>query len=545
MRRRGARRLRRRDASFGDGRHRWDGRRRWRWRGRRRPSARRAAEGGGRGREAARHGGRRCRAARRSQLRGAAGARVRLRDAGERHQVGAAGAHGGQLRLGAGRRDRRRRRGAGAGGQGAHAGLAPADAVVGDRRDERRRARRRPESAHRGDARALSRADARVGCRQRSDRHHHRVRLQGEHLLAEARAALHRGRVSLGARRGSGRCCCSTTTSGSNGWARSPTPRTPCCAICWRTGRRSTGSGSSRTSPIHRYPADERPARQLSPLRRAGPAGERQRARRAHAAMPGTQDARWAAQRIAFQQVVGACVVEPACEAITFWGFTDRYSWINADADPDDPLPFDCSYMPKPAYDGVLDGLAGLLPKRGDNLVGNGDFSAGADGWARERRGAGRGGGRRPRRIPPPASAGGPTRATARRRSGCWNGCQRAVRSSFTAWARLRGASTAPVVAELIVTRIGGRAAPGRRLIPGGRRRRLGPAHRLRQPRFHGDADGDRSPDQRPCPQASICASPASSCVTSFAPLTRSSELGCAGLYVRVGGGKPHEVPSR
>ncbi len=99
--------------------------------------------------------------------------------------------------------------------------------------------------------------------------------------------------------------------------------------------------------------------------------------------MPGTQQSRWNAQRLAFQQLVGACVVEPGCEAITLWGFTDKYTWINDNAtDLDDPLIFDRSYAAKPAYDGVVDGLRGLLPVRGANLVQNGDFAAGQTGWA-------------------------------------------------------------------------------------------------------------------------------------------------------------------
>ena len=67
--------------------------------------------------------------------------------------------------------------------------------------------------------------------------------------------------------------------------------------------------------------------------------------------------------------------------AVTFWGFTDKYSWINNDGDPDDPLLFDRTYLPKPAYQGALDGLAGRLPVRGDELVENGGLEAGTAGW--------------------------------------------------------------------------------------------------------------------------------------------------------------------
>lgn len=96
--------------------------------------------------------------------------------------------------------------------------------------------------------------------------------------------------------------------------------------------------------------------------------------------MPGTQAERWLAERIAFQQIVGACAVEDGCEAVTFWGFTDHYSWIN-DEGADDPLLFDRNYMTKPAYEGAMDGFLGLLPVRGSNLVDNSDFAGGAERW--------------------------------------------------------------------------------------------------------------------------------------------------------------------
>jgi endo-1,4-beta-xylanase len=51
--------------------------------------------------------------------------------------------------------------------------------------------------------------------------------------------------------------------------------------------------------------------------------------------------------------VVRVCVLEPRCEALTFWGFTDAHTWINGDT----PLLFDALYAPKPAYTGVLEAL--------------------------------------------------------------------------------------------------------------------------------------------------------------------------------------------
>jgi endo-1,4-beta-xylanase len=48
-------------------------------------------------------------------------------------------------------------------------------------------------------------------------------------------------------------------------------------------------------------------------------------------------------------------MMEPRCEAVTFWGFTDAHTWISGDR----PLLFDAHYAPKPSYYGVLDALRG------------------------------------------------------------------------------------------------------------------------------------------------------------------------------------------
>ena len=71
--------------------------------------------------------------------------------------------------------------------------------------------------------------------------------------------------------------------------------------------------------------------------------------------MPGSQETRLDAQRAAYHDIVRICMMEPRCEAITFWGFTDAHTWISGDS----PLLFDARYMPKPAYTGVLDALRG------------------------------------------------------------------------------------------------------------------------------------------------------------------------------------------
>jgi endo-1,4-beta-xylanase len=221
------------------------------------------------------------------------------------------------------------------------------------------------------------------------------------------------------------------------------------------------GIGFQSHLAIHRYPAE---SDLRANMRRFADLGLRVNISEADGrtlTMPGSTESRWQAQRIAFQQIVGACVVEPSCESITFWGFTDKYSWINASgAEPDDPLLFDRNYIGKPAHDGVLDGLAGLLPRPGDNLASNGDFGAGqpsqpsADGWSAS-------GG-----VLAVAAADGRdgSAACVSERTDASHGVVQAGlldrlgaggSFSFAASARVRGATSAPVSAELIVTESG------------------------------------------------------------------------------------------
>lgn len=69
----------------------------------------------------------------------------------------------------------------------------------------------------------------------------------------------------------------------------------------------------------------------------------------------GTPQTRLEVQRMTYRDVVRVCRMEPRCEAVTFWGFTDAHTWISGDS----PLLFDAQYAPKPAYYGVLDALRG------------------------------------------------------------------------------------------------------------------------------------------------------------------------------------------
>jgi endo-1,4-beta-xylanase len=66
------------------------------------------------------------------------------------------------------------------------------------------------------------------------------------------------------------------------------------------------------------------------------------------------------AQNTRFHDIVAACVAQRACKAVTVWGVTDKYSWLNGQtcATPR-PLLFDDSYLAKPAYIGVIDAFLG------------------------------------------------------------------------------------------------------------------------------------------------------------------------------------------
>lgn len=64
------------------------------------------------------------------------------------------------------------------------------------------------------------------------------------------------------------------------------------------------------------------------------------------------EQARW------FADMVGACLAVSACESVTLWGTTDRYSWVPAFF-PDQgwATPWNDDFSRKPAYDAILDRL--------------------------------------------------------------------------------------------------------------------------------------------------------------------------------------------
>ncbi len=55
-----------------------------------------------------------------------------------------------------------------------------------------------------------------------------------------------------------------------------------------------------------------------------------------------------------FHDMVAACRDAANCEAVTFWGFTDKYTWLGSEYNP---LLFDENYNKKEAYFEVKDAL--------------------------------------------------------------------------------------------------------------------------------------------------------------------------------------------
>jgi endo-1,4-beta-xylanase len=63
-------------------------------------------------------------------------------------------------------------------------------------------------------------------------------------------------------------------------------------------------------------------------------------------------------QRRVYQEAIAACMAVPGFAGVTFWGVSDRHSWIHRRFGRDRPLLFDRDYRPKPAYFGVRAALA-------------------------------------------------------------------------------------------------------------------------------------------------------------------------------------------
>jgi endo-1,4-beta-xylanase len=73
-----------------------------------------------------------------------------------------------------------------------------------------------------------------------------------------------------------------------------------------------------------------------------------------------SDDARLAQQGEEFQGVVEACVNVDGCAGVTAWGFSDADSWVPGVFPGEGAAcPYDESYQPKPAFDGMVAGFGG------------------------------------------------------------------------------------------------------------------------------------------------------------------------------------------
>lgn len=72
--------------------------------------------------------------------------------------------------------------------------------------------------------------------------------------------------------------------------------------------------------------------------------------------IPGSRADKLQREADIFADIVVTCVEHHACEGITFWGFTDAYTWIPSltGVTTDEPLLYDATYVPKPGYYSVL-----------------------------------------------------------------------------------------------------------------------------------------------------------------------------------------------
>jgi endo-1,4-beta-xylanase len=75
-------------------------------------------------------------------------------------------------------------------------------------------------------------------------------------------------------------------------------------------------------------------------------------------------------EKTQYHDVVAACVAQPACAAVTVWGITDKYTWLDVNVNPNSaagcaagqlpsPLLWDANYAKKSTYTGVMDALLG------------------------------------------------------------------------------------------------------------------------------------------------------------------------------------------
>jgi hypothetical protein len=68
------------------------------------------------------------------------------------------------------------------------------------------------------------------------------------------------------------------------------------------------------------------------------------------------------AQRQIYRDILTAALTEPSFNGIWVWGFTDRHTWVHNFYYDDEPCVLDENYKRKPAYYGVREAIATLIP---------------------------------------------------------------------------------------------------------------------------------------------------------------------------------------
>ncbi len=98
--------------------------------------------------------------------------------------------------------------------------------------------------------------------------------------------------------------------------------------------------------------------------------------------LDGSDWGRDAVQARLLHQWVEACVAEPACTALTFWGLSDRHTWVDHAHGDDRPLLFDDALEPKPSYYAVRAALLGQPdPTCAVERLPEGGFDTGRGAW--------------------------------------------------------------------------------------------------------------------------------------------------------------------
>ncbi len=141
------------------------------------------------------------------------------------------------------------------------------------------------------------------------------------------------------------------------------------------------GIGMQSHLAVHRYPAADDLRDNIRRFAELGLRVEISELDGRTSGLTGTLEQKYEAQRIAFQETVASCVLEPGCTGVTLWGFLDEHSWLNDEGEAEHGLIFDDNYEKKPGYFGVMNGLLGKLLKRGPTVIRNGDFDDGLDDW--------------------------------------------------------------------------------------------------------------------------------------------------------------------